>query len=68
MSSDPLVGREVLIEFHRIGSAVKVTAMDVASLTEISIQGSASSGEMALKSAALQRLAYVLRKKGILVS
>lgn len=61
-----LKSREVLIEFHNIGSLVKVTAFDTESLTEISIQGPASAGETTLKNNALKRLQYVLRKKGII--
>ncbi len=65
MSDDVLKGREVFIEFHSIGQFVKVTAMDTASMTEISIQGSAASSEVTLKNAALKRLIYVLKKNGI---
>ncbi|MCF8496303.1 MAG: hypothetical protein K9G62_06520 [Alphaproteobacteria bacterium] len=65
MTGEPLRGREVLIEFLPIGTVVKVTAMDVATLTEISIQGPASAGQELLKRNALKRLEYVLRKKGI---
>lgn len=58
--------REVFIEFHSIGQFVKVTAMDTATMTEISIQGSASSSEATLKNAALKRLEYVLKKNGVI--
>lgn len=58
--------REVFIEFHTIGQFVKVTAMDTATMTEISIQGSASSSEATLKNAALKRLEYVLKKNGVI--
>ncbi len=58
--------REVYIEFHTIGQFVKVTAMDVESMVEISIQGSSSSTENQLKAAALKRLEYVLKKQGII--
>lgn len=58
--------REILLEFFPLGPYVKVTAMDTKSLTEISIQGPASLGEAGLKQAALRRLEYVLRKKGII--
>ncbi|MHA1568235.1 MAG: DUF6898 family protein, partial [Alphaproteobacteria bacterium] len=30
---------EVLLEFHRVGNAVKVTAMDPESMVEVSIMG-----------------------------
>ncbi len=63
---DPLAGREVILEFHQIGQIVKVTAMDVVSLTEISIQGPANAGQEMLKRNAVKRLAYVLRKNGVI--
>ena len=59
--------REVYIEFHKIGQFVKVTAMDVESMVEISIQGSVTASEEQLKSAALKRLEYVLKKNGIII-
>ena len=63
---NPLAGREVIVEFHKIGAFVKVTAMDVDTLTEISIQGGVGAGEVVLKNNALQRLVYVLKKKNII--
>jgi len=57
--------REVYIEFYKIGQFVKVTAMDVESMVEISIQGSVTASEEQLKTAALKRLEYVLKKNGI---
>ena len=33
-----------IIEFHRVGNAVKVTAMDPATLTEVSIVGAPGAG------------------------
>lgn len=69
MATDPqkiLAGRDVIVEFHKIGSLVKVTAMDVETLTEISVQGASNVGENMLKNNALQRLVYVLKKKNII--
>lgn len=66
MGSDSLKGREIYIEMHRIGQVVKVTAMDTSSLTEVVTQGPASAGEPALKEAAIRRLEYVMRKKGLI--
>jgi hypothetical protein len=63
---DSLAGREVIIEFFPMGIYVKVSAMDVKSLTEISIQGAASAPEALLKKNALKRLEYVLKKKGLI--
>jgi hypothetical protein len=64
--NEVLKGREIIIEFHPVGQFVKVSAMDVKTLTEISIQGPANAGEEMLKRNALKRLEYVLKKKGFL--
>lgn len=66
MPKHNLHGREVIIEFHQIGNFVKVSAMDTVSLTEVSIQGPASSPEQTLQNNAMRRLEYVLKKKGIM--
>lgn len=66
MNKDALQGREVIFEFFPVGSVVKITAMDVQTLTEVSIQGPASAGEAMLKHNAIKRLAYVLKKKGLI--
>ncbi len=63
---DILPGREVIFEFFKIGPYVKVTAMDTKTMTEASISGPASAGESMLKTNALKRLSYVLKKKGII--
>ena len=63
---DSLAGREIIIEFFPNGIYVKVSAMDVKTLTEVSIQGAASASESYLKKNALKRLEYVLRKKGLI--
>ena len=57
-------GREVIVEFQRIGNAVKVTATDAETLVEVSIVGSIRSTEETLKRTALDKLDYVLRKRG----
>jgi hypothetical protein len=54
---------EVLLEFHRIGAVVKVSAVDPATLTEVSISGPASAGEAALRQVALRKLRYVLERR-----
>ncbi len=61
LSTEPK--REVLLEFKRIGYAVKVTAVDSGTLTEVSVQGPASSTEAALTRAAVAKLAYVLSRR-----
>ena len=55
--------REVLLEFRRIGSAVKVTAVDPATQIEVSIQGPATAGEAALRRTVIAKLEYVLARR-----
>ena len=66
MTDNSLRNREVIFEFYPVGNLVKVSAMDVKTMTEISIQGPASAGEALLKINALKRLEYVLKKKGLI--
>jgi hypothetical protein len=66
MRDSPLRNREIIIEFHPVGNVVKVSAMDVKTMTEISIQGPATAGETTLKLNALRRLEYVMKKKGLI--
>ena len=65
--TEKIKGREVIFEFLPVGNLVRVSAMDVATMTEISIQGPANAGESVLRKNALMRLEYVLRKKGIII-
>lgn len=67
MSSDSLRGREIIIEMNPVGAYVKVSAFDVATLTEVSIQGPASAGQEILRKNALNRLEYVMKKKGLIL-
>ena len=65
MTQDSDTGEgEVLIEIQRVGNAVKVTAMDPVTLTEITIVGSPHDGEETLTRTAIQKLIYVLNKEG----
>lgn len=66
MAQTPLSDREVILEFYPVGQYMRVTAMDVITLTEISIQGPASASEETLKKNALKRLEYVLKKKSLI--
>lgn len=66
MAQDTLTGREIIVEFTPVGNFVKVSAMDIKSLTEVSIQGPSSTPQTILKRNALKRLEYVLKKKGLL--
>lgn len=63
--SNVMQGREVIIEFMPVGQVVRVSAMDVKTLTEAVISGPANTPESILKRNAMKRLEYVLRKKGI---
>lgn len=55
-----------IVEFRRIGSAVKVSACDPATLTEVSIVGSARSPGAVLEQAAIRKLeaALAARRRG----
>ncbi len=57
-----LLEQDIIIEFTRIGSSVKVSAMDPVSLTEVSIVGPANAGEEILKHNVLRKLEYALAK------
>lgn len=59
----PTDGGEFLLEFRRIGNAVKVSAIDPVTGTEVSIAGPAGIGETELSRNACNKLRYVLRKK-----
>ena len=52
-----------IIEFHRIGNAVKVSAMDPATLTEVSIMGAAAAGEADLTRLVVRKLEYMIAKR-----
>ncbi len=54
---------DVIFEFIQHGNTVKVTALDPASLVEVSIVGPAGAGQAALKATALKKLQYVLSKR-----
>jgi len=54
---------DVIIEFYRVGNAVKVSAVDLATLTEVSIVGAPGLGDTALERAAIRKLHYVLAKE-----
>ena len=53
-----------IIEFHRIGNAVKVTAMDPTTLTEVSMVGAPGVGDTELTRLIVRKLEYVLAKRG----
>lgn len=55
--------REIIFEFLNVGGSVKVTAVDVASGTEVSIIGDPAASETVLKHMAKRKLDYVLGKQ-----
>lgn len=60
--SPDLPDGEVLFEFIRIGDAVKISAIHVATDTEVCLVGPRRAGDIVLKQAVLRKLAYVLRQ------
>jgi len=54
--------REALVEFHRMGRQVKVSALDPVSLTEVSIIAPAGLGERQMADNALRKLDYVMSR------
>ena len=53
---------DIIIEFYQVGAYVKVTAVDIATYTEVSIVGDPTRSEAALKRAAIRKLDYVLER------
>lgn len=53
---------EVLLEFTRVGHAVKVCAVDPKTGTEVVIQGPVTVGEETLRRTAISKLRYVMRR------
>jgi hypothetical protein len=53
---------DVIIEFHQVGAYVKVSAVDTATYTEVSIVGDPTRSEDALKRAAIRKLEYILER------
>lgn len=61
MSDEPT--GEILFEFRRVGNVVKVSALHVATDTEVSLVGDPAAGEHGLKMAAIRKLTYVLAQR-----
>jgi hypothetical protein len=53
-----------IIEFHRIGNAVKVSAFDPHTLTEVSIIGAPTASEAQLTRVVVQKLEFMIAKAG----
>ena len=56
-------GDEILIEFVAHGNVVRVTAIHVASGTEVAIVGPANAPRVTLEAAVSRKLAYVMGKE-----
>jgi hypothetical protein len=56
-------GREVLIEIVTLGTYAKVTAIDSATGTEVSLTGPSNAPRASLEAAAVSKLEYMLKKK-----
>lgn len=54
---------EVLLEYHRVGAYVKVSAIDPATQTEVSIVGDPKRSEAELARVALNKLKYVMSRQ-----
>lgn len=55
--------RDVIFELLRVGHALKVSAVDPATGTEVSIVGDPAVGESALKRLAMRKLEYMLARR-----
>ncbi len=64
--TNPFNNRETIIEFQASGAYMRISAMDVASLTEVVSQAPRATSEAQMKSLILRKMEYVLRKKGII--
>ncbi len=62
MKSREIVG-DVILEFRRVGNAVKVSAVDTVSYVEVSIMAPVTCSEQEMTIAAIQKLDYVLAKQ-----
>ncbi|WP_366656369.1 hypothetical protein [Fodinicurvata sp. EGI_FJ10296] len=56
------MAREILFEFTRIGSIIRVAAVDPDSLTEVIVQCPATCTQAQLEAAATARLAFVMKR------
>ncbi|HEX4192410.1 MAG TPA: hypothetical protein VHY80_04900 [Stellaceae bacterium] len=55
--------REVIFEFLRIGAAMKVTAVDATTGTEVSMVADPNAGPATLRRLAKRKLDYVMNRK-----
>ncbi len=62
MSDDGINEGEVLFEVRQVGNAVKVSAIDPVTNTEVCVVGSATASPYTLKMNAVRKLRMVLRR------
>ena len=55
--------REVLFEFRRVGSYVKVSAVDPVTYTEVHIMGPVGAGKEQLERVAMRKLRHVIDRQ-----
>jgi hypothetical protein len=61
-----LAGRDVIFEFAPMGNLMRVSAMDVATLTEAIVSCPIGAGEGVFRAMGSARLVYLLKKKEVL--
>ena len=66
MMTEKLQGREIILEYQPVGNIMRVSAMDTATMTEVSIQCPVNAGEYVFKKNVLAKMEYVLRKSGVI--
>lgn len=54
---------DYIIEFHKIGSFVKVSAIDPVTMTEVSLSVPANLSQHEAAQAAIQKLKYVIKRR-----
>jgi hypothetical protein len=64
--TDSLNNREIIFEIRPVGNVARVSAMDTQTMTEVSIQCPLNTPQSMMKSSALKRLEFVMRKRGLI--
>lgn len=59
----PQTDQEYLLEFRQVGNAIKVSAIDPVTGTEVSIVGDPAASQEELGRLAVRKLLYILDKK-----
>lgn len=64
--TEKMKNREVIFEYRQMGNLMRVTAVDVGTMTEVVVQCPVTAGETVFQKQGLARLEYVLRKNGVI--